>query len=75
MNDVLTKGECSIQTLFVHGVLTKTHDVIEKRPSLYNIRLGRGISYNLITTKLFCKKFALHFFVTQGIVQNFICSI
>ena len=74
MNDVLTKHEYSIQTLFGHGLLTKAYDVIQKRLSLHNIRLSRCISYNLIATKLFCKVSALHLFVTQGIVQNFICG-
>lgn len=75
MNDVLTKREFSIQTLFGFELLTKTYDVRQKRLSLYNISLSRGMSYNLIATKLFCKKFALHLFVTKGIVQNFICGI
>ena len=68
MNDVLTKRKCYIQTLFDHGILTKTYDVIQKRLSLYHIRLSRGISYNLMATDLFCKIFALHLFVTQCVV-------
>lgn len=75
MNDVLTKREYSIQTLFGYGLLTKTYYVMQKRLSLHNVRLSRCISYNLIATKLLCKEFALHLFVTQGKVQNFICGI
>ena len=51
-NERLIKRECLTQTLF--GVLTKTYGIIQKRLSIYDLRLRRGIVFNFLATKEFC---------------------
>ena len=53
-----------------HGVLRQTYETVYELLNLYKRRLGRGTFYELIATKLFCKKFSFHQTVTWSLPRE-----